>query len=249
MRGQNRSLLLFVGILSSSSGLRVAHAESSFSFPAIQKVESDANATHVFIHGVNFGTAKPEVTLGASHLVVDSYSPTDIVAELTASFTPGSYPMVVKAFFSGVGVPAVMAVTLGAAGLKGDPGPKGDQGIQGPKGDPGSKGDQGIQGIQGAQGDPGPKGDQGNVGPAGSPGVFSGHLQSQNGLFSLDIDDTGITLNGPAGGVNVSVQGVSVKATSTTIMSDISTTIRSMVRTEIAGDSTVVITGGMVDIN
>lgn len=85
-------------------------------------------------------------------------------------------------------------------GPKGDPGPKGEDGVQGPKGEPlrfedlteaqklelkGEKGDKGEQGIPGPQGEPfkysdftpeqlnelkGPKGDTGENGAQGSPG-------------------------------------------------------------------------------
>ena len=43
-------------------------------------------------------------------------------------------------------------------GEKGDPGEKGETGLQGPKGDPGEKGE---TGLQGPKGDPGEKGDPG----------------------------------------------------------------------------------------
>lgn len=85
-------------------------------------------------------------------------------------------------------------------GPKGDPGPKGEDGVQGPKGEPlrfddlteaqklelkGEKGDKGEQGIPGPKGEPfkysdftseqlellkGPKGDTGENGEQGSPG-------------------------------------------------------------------------------
>lgn len=85
-------------------------------------------------------------------------------------------------------------------GPKGDPGPKGEDGVQGPKGEPlrfedlteaqklelkGEKGDKGEQGVQGPKGEPfkysdftpeqlnalkGPKGDTGENGEQGPPG-------------------------------------------------------------------------------
>lgn len=67
--------------------------------------------------------------------------------------------------------------------LKGEPGAKGDpgvQGIQGPKGDPGAdgeagpkgeKGDQGPQGLKGDPGPTGPTGPKGDTGPQGEPGT------------------------------------------------------------------------------
>jgi hypothetical protein len=68
----------------------------------------------------------------------------------------------------------------GDTGLQGIQGPTGDagqQGIQGPKGDPGQqgiqgpKGDPGQQGIQGPKGDPGQQGIQGPKGDPGQQGI------------------------------------------------------------------------------
>lgn len=72
--------------------------------------------------------------------------------------------------------PEQLASLKGETGPKGDQGPKGDKGeagIQGPKGDKGEPGETGIQGLKGEvgpkgdQGIPGPKGEQGEVGPKG----------------------------------------------------------------------------------
>ena len=67
-------------------------------------------------------------------------------------------------------------ITLAA--IKGDTGPKGDQGYTGPKGD------QGYTGPKGDKGDPGPKGDKGDTGPKGDkgdPGNLTGPESSTDG--------------------------------------------------------------------
>ena len=57
-----------------------------------------------------------------------------------------------------------------ARGPQGEPGAKGEQGIQGPKGDTGAKGEQGIQGPKGDTGEQGPQGEAGAKGDKGDKG-------------------------------------------------------------------------------
>ncbi len=61
----------------------------------------------------------------------------------------------------------------------------------------GPPGPAGADGAQGAPGTPGPSG------PAGPPGTFSGSLKSPNGLYSIDVMDSGIHLKGPGGSVKL----------------------------------------------
>ncbi len=68
--------------------------------------------------------------------------------------------------------------------LKGEPGPKGDpgvQGIQGPKGDPGADGEAGPKGEKGDQGPQGLKGDPGPTGPTGPKGPGVQGIQGPKG--------------------------------------------------------------------
>lgn len=53
------------------------------------------------------------------------------------------------------------------------------------------------------QGPPGPEGPAGPAGPPGEPGEFSGSLESPNGLFSIQVGDSGILLKGPGGSVKI----------------------------------------------
>lgn len=57
-----------------------------------------------------------------------------------------------------------------ARGPQGEPGAKGEQGIQGPKGDTGEQGPQGIQGPKGDTGEQGPQGEAGAKGDKGDKG-------------------------------------------------------------------------------
>jgi len=88
-------------------------------------------------------------------------------------------------------------------------------------------------GATGPAGSSGPRGPQGDTGPQGAPGVFSGHFQSPNGAYSLDVTNNGIVLTGPAAKIQL------VAGTATV----------SGVQVNVHGDSTVVINGTLVTIN
>lgn len=108
----------------------------------IDSAQANLSTNTIAIFGKNFGKQPPEVKLDAAILVVTSFSPTTIKANLPVGLPPGSYHLMVVA---GRGSPRVglLDVTIG------DTGPEGPQGPQGP---------QGAQGIPGAQGQPGPAG-------------------------------------------------------------------------------------------
>jgi hypothetical protein len=62
------------------------------------------------------------------------------------------------------------------------------------------------------------EGPQGPQGPQGPAGTFSGSFRSPNGLYSLSVTDSGITLAGPSASVNVGASSVSVQgATSVSV--------------------------------
>jgi hypothetical protein len=71
----------------------------------------------------------------------------------------------------------------------------------GPPGPAGPKGDTGPQGPAGADGAQGPAGD------------FTGHFASPNGLYTLDVADTGIRLEGPGGEITLGSGGITVTGT------------------------------------
>jgi hypothetical protein len=100
----------------------------------------------------------------------------------------------------------------GQPGPAGPPGPQGVAGPAGPSGPPGAAGAQGAQGPAGPAGAQGASGPAGPQGPPGADGAFTGSFKSPNGLYSIDVLDSGILLKGPGGSVkidggNVIVQG------------------------------------------
>jgi hypothetical protein len=74
---------------------------------------------------------------------------------------------------------------------------RGPQGLQGEPGPPGPSGPQGPSGASG------PSGPAGATGPSGPAGTFSGSFKSPNGLYSIDVLDSGITIKGPGGSVKI----------------------------------------------
>ena len=89
-------------------------------------------------------------------------------------------------------------VSWNQVGARGATGPKGAAGARGPTGDAGQ------QGLRGATGPTGDQGPQGTQGPAGS---FTGHFESPNHQFSIDVKNTGIELDGPGGNAKLSPAG------------------------------------------
>ena len=71
----------------------------------------------------------------------------------------------------------------------------------------------GVQGPPGAQGPSGPAGPQGPSGPPGQAGTFSGSFKSPNGLYSIDVLNTGLLLKGPGGSVKIDGGSVIVQGT------------------------------------
>jgi hypothetical protein len=70
-----------------------------------------------------------------------------------------------------------------------------------------------IKGPAGASGPAGPAGATGPSGPPGASGTFSGSFKSPNGLYSVDVLDTGILLKGPGGSVKIDGGSVIVQGT------------------------------------
>jgi hypothetical protein len=92
----------------------------------------------------------------------------------------------------------------------------------GPKGDPGVKGEIGDTGAIG------PQGPTGLQGPPGEPGVFNGKFESPNGLYSIEVTDNGLSLQGPGGAIELTGTSININGTS-------NVKINSMVKTEIKG--------------
>ena len=87
------------------------------------------------------------------------------------------------------------------------------EGLPGP---PGADGEKGEKGEDGEDGDPGPAGEDGEDGedgPKGDPGDFTGHFESPNGSYSIDVTDGGIALVGPGGRVEIGATTVRISGT------------------------------------
>jgi hypothetical protein len=100
-------------------------------------------------------------------------------------------------------------------------------------------------GAAGPQGPPGATGATGAAGPQGPPGTFTGHFQSPNGQYSLDVTDTGIRLAGPGatiqlgnGTVTIMTMGTTtVRAQTLSVRSDLDTDIRAGQNLTLRADS------------
>jgi hypothetical protein len=127
--------------------------------------QADVDQGLLYVKGTNFGGNSGRLVLGNQTLVLQSWSPTDIVGVVPASLAPASYVVTVN---TASGPSATFGVTIGAAGPQGPTGPTGPPGA---KGDRGPQGIPGIQGPPGVQGDKGDKGDKGDTGATGATGV------------------------------------------------------------------------------
>ena len=95
-------------------------------------------------------------------------------------------------------------------------------------------------------------GPQGPTGPQGPPGTFSGHFQSPNGSYSLDVTDTGIRLAGPSATIQLANGTVTIMVTNLTVRSSLNTdirsgdttTIRSASNTDVRSDATLTLRSG-----
>jgi hypothetical protein len=105
-------------------------------FVTIDSAHPNLATNTIAISGRNFGNQQPVVNLGATSLVVTSFSPTAITANLPAGLGPGSYHLAVVArgVFPRVGLLDLTIGNIGPQGPAGPPGPQGPQGPQGPTG-------------------------------------------------------------------------------------------------------------------
>jgi hypothetical protein len=121
-------------------------------------------------------------------------------------------------------------ITFNKQGLPGPAGPQGPAGQTGPAGQPGAPGAAGKAGTsptvkQLASGDPNCPGGgaaitdasgttayvcSGTNGTNGTP--FSGKFTSANGLFSIDVSDSGITLSSPSDSIKVTNPGIALSS-------------------------------------
>lgn len=156
------------------------------------------------------GTTLPSVTFDGAPLTVLSATPTQVVASLPNTYTPGTY-IVIVARGSRLGEFAIFAVTIGAVGppgARGEAGPRGADGHDGAPGATGPVGPQGPAGAVGPQGPAGPAGPAGLSGPQGPVGPMGpqGPIGPQGvgvTIASLAAGDA----NCPYGGTKFTVGG------------------------------------------
>jgi type VI secretion system Hcp family effector len=147
----------------------LGHDDEARRSPTITSAVPDPNQELLTIRGSHlaWGSA-PEVSLGGVELLVVSFSPSEVLAELPPDLSPGSYELVLSRGH-GAKERDTLDVTIGAVGPPGPEGPRGPQGVEGPPGLPGPQGPPGPPGPQGLQGPAGPQGPPGPAGGAGSP--------------------------------------------------------------------------------
>jgi len=164
--------------------------------PVITHTAIDYSTMTIYVYGSDFGTRKPVMKLGDTQLVLLSWHPEWITAQLPSDIVPGSYSLTLFCIFRHHHkmIEASLSVAVGAEGPQGEPGPQGPMGLtgpagpQGPAGAPGAVGPIGLQGSQGLIGLTGPAGPQGPEGPPGPVGPIG--PQGSQGLIGL---------TGPAG--------------------------------------------------
>jgi hypothetical protein len=117
-------------------GLGVARADSTGRI-----LRADTVGNHLFVEGVGFDVrSTPVVVLGGMGLVVDSFSGTQIVANLPPNLPPASYALCVvsRSTLDPIACRDPFGVAVGALGPQGPQGPQGIQGVPGPAGPPGT---------------------------------------------------------------------------------------------------------------
>jgi hypothetical protein len=154
---------IIVGLLSSAP----AFAQQL----VIKSAIADQTAGTLFISGENFGTA-PQVEINGLHSALLSASSELLLVQVPASVVaqPGTYLLKVTRGKRDQDRD-VFAVTIGAAGPRGEVGPEGPQGPAGATGPEGRVGTKGEAGPQGPEGPIGPAGATGATGPQGERGL------------------------------------------------------------------------------
>jgi hypothetical protein len=233
-----RTLLLsgaaIFSALAITAGVRTDHednADENNRSTAIVSTTVDFTASQVTIEGKNF-PSRPVVTLDGTPLTLISNNRTEIVASLQPvaglENQPGDY-----------------LVTVSRS--------REERGEEGERHRAATTFVVTIGGA-GPTGPPGPKGD---TGPQGPPGVFSGHFQSPNGAYSLDVTNNGIVLTGPAAKIQIVGGTATVSGTSVKVQADLdaelkggaTATVNSGGNTTVKAGALVVVTAPLVTIN
>jgi hypothetical protein len=87
-------------------------------------------------------------------------------------------------------------------------------------------------------------------GQDGQPGTFSGHFQSPNGQYSIDVADTGIALDGPNGMVRVNSAGITLNSGSVLeLKSSGNAELKASGGLNLQGSATTTVNGSTVQLN
>lgn len=178
MRSAPRPTVLGLAIaLLATPSLAAAGATAA---PAITSATANLQTLKLTVAGSSFGATAGKLSLGGAALGGLTWSATAITANLPATQASGSFALVLT---TSAGQSTTFAVTIGAVGPAGPPGPlgltgpagppgpQGLQGMTGPMGLDGPMGPQGLPGATGATGAQGPTGAVGPQGVAGPPGA------------------------------------------------------------------------------
>jgi hypothetical protein len=137
------------------------------------------------------------------------------------------------------------------------------QGQPGAPGAPGALGAPGAPGQSVVMGDAGTNCANGGVsltvgadtryvcnGADGQDGVFTGHFQSPNGQYKLDVTDTGIALLGPNGMVHIDSTGISLNSGNVlSLKSAGNAELRAGASLNVQGAATTSVNGSLIQLN
>jgi len=178
--------------------------------PIVNSSSATSALTSITINGSNFSGGTAFVTLGSyPTLTVTSQTATQLIANLPAGVTAGSYTLSVQIGSSKTNSTSSVAAIgtigpTGPAGAQGPAGATGASGATGAAGAAGATGQQGPQGIAGPAGAQGPKGNTGAQGATGLPGATGATglqgLKGDTGAMGPQGFQGAIGPQGPAGG-------------------------------------------------
>lgn len=87
-------------------------------------------------------------------------------------------------------------------------------------------------------------------GQDGQAGTFSGHFESPNGQYSIDVADAGITLDGPNGTVQVNSSGITLNSGNVlSLKSSGSAELKASGSVNVQGSGTTSVKGSTVQLN
>ena len=148
-------------LIASMAFLTLAPSFASAQQLVIHRGEVDEIAGTITITGVNFGAAAPDVTFDGVPISTVSNTPTEVVFNIPAGTTAGTYEVSVAQPLLGRLWKDDFIVTVG------------EEGPQGPTGAPGPTGATGVPGANGPTGTTGPAGPTGPGGATGATGIVT----------------------------------------------------------------------------